>query len=208
MALDTFADLKTQIIDFSHRNDISNRVDDFIVLAEEAMYANPQFPLQLRQMETRSESTTDNGTRFLALPDGFITMRRLKLNIGGGSCDVQYMAPDQMAIQGASGQPKFFTVTSQLEFDRVPDSEYTVDMQYSAIPTPLSDANPTNIVLTNHPSAYLYGALWAVFGWANDDANEAKYLAKFLGIIDGINKRYKLGRYGPAPKMRVEGSTP
>lgn len=208
MALDTFADLKTQIIDFSHRNDISNRVEDFIALAEEAMYANPDFPLQLRQMETRAEAITDNGTRFVALPDGFITMRRLKLNIGGGSCDVQYMAPDQMFIQSASGQPKFFTVTSQLEFDRVPDSEYIVDMQYSAIPTPLSDDNQTNIVLTNHASAYLYGGLWVAFGWANDNENEAKYLAKFLGTIKGINKRYKLGRYGPAPKMRVEGSTP
>jgi len=207
MALDTFANLKTQIIDFSHRGDISNRIDDFIVLAEEAMYANPDFPLQLRQMETRAEATT-GPTRFLALPDGFITMRRLKLNIGGGSCDVQYMAPDQMAIQSASGQPRFFTVTSQLEFDRVPDSTYTVDMQYSAIPTPLSAANPTNIVLTNHPSAYLYGALTALFGWANDTENEANYQRKFFGIIQGINKRYKQGRYGPAPKMRVEGSTP
>lgn len=207
MSLDTFANLKTQIIDFSHRNDISNRVEDFIVLAEEAMYANPNFPLQLRQMETRSEATM-GASRFLALPDGFITMRRLKLNISGESCDVQYMAPDQMFIQGASGRPKFFTVTSQLEFDREPDSTYTVDMQYSAIPTPLSAANPTNIVLTNHPSAYLYGALTAAFGWANDTENEANYQRKFFGIIDGINKRYKLGRYGPAPKMRVEGSTP
>ncbi|MBL4753777.1 MAG: hypothetical protein JKY52_09330 [Flavobacteriales bacterium] len=207
MALDTFANLKTQIIDFSHRGDISNRIDDFIVLAEEAMYANPDFPLQLRQMETRAEATT-GPTRFLALPDGFITMRRLKLNIGGGSCDVQYMAPDQMAIQSASGQPRFFTVTSQLEFDRVPDSTYTVDMQYSAIPTPLSAANPTNIVLTNHPSAYLYGALTALFGWANDTENEANYQRKFFGIIQGINKRYKQGRYGPAPKMRIEGATP
>lgn len=206
MALDTFSNLKASIIDYSHREDIANKVDDFIVLAEEAMYANPQFPLQLRQMETRAEATT-NG-RFLALPTGFITMRRLKLNIGGDSCDVRYKAPDQMIIQGTSGQPKFFTVTSQLEFDRVPDSNYTIDMQYSAIPTALSSSNTTNVVLTNHPSAYLYGSLWALFGWANDDAQEAKYLAKFLGIIAGINKRYKQGRYGPAPAMRTEGSTP
>jgi len=207
MALNTFSDLKASIIDYSHRNDVASKIEDFILLAEEAMYANPDFPLQLRQMETRAEATT-GADRFLALPDGFITMRRLKLNISGESCDVQYMAPDQMFIQGASGRPKFFTVTSQLEFDRVPDSTYTVDMQYSAIPTPLSSANTTNIVLENHPSAYLYGALWALFGWANDDAQEAKYLVKFLGIIAGINKRYKKGRYGPAPKMRIEGATP
>ena len=207
MAIANYSDLKTQIIDFSHRNDIASKVDNFIILAEEAMYANPNFPLQLRQMEARAEATM-NATRFLALPDGFITMRRLKLNIGSESCDVRYVAPDQMRIHGASGQPRYFTVTSQLEFDRVPDSTYTVDMQYSAIPTAISASNTTNVVLTNHPSAYLYGALWAAFGWANDDQQEAKYLAKFLGIVEGINKKYKQGRYGPAPAMRIEGATP
>jgi len=55
MALDTYANLKASVIDFSHRNDVSNKIDDFILLAEEAMYANPDFPLQLRQMETRSD---------------------------------------------------------------------------------------------------------------------------------------------------------
>jgi len=159
-------------------------------------------------METRSTATLSTSERFLALPTGFITMRRLKLNLAQGDCDIKYVAPDQMIIHSGSGIPRFFTVSSQLEFDRVPDSAYTADMQFSAIPTALSSTNTTNIVLTNHPSAYLYGALWALFGWANDDAQEAKYLSKFLGIIAGINKRYKQGRYGPAPAMRTEGPTP
>lgn len=208
MALDTYLNLKAAIIDFSHRSDVADKIDDFILLAEEAMYANPDFPLQLRQMETRATATLSTSERFLALPSGFITMRRLKLNLDQGDCDVRYVAPDQMIIRSGGGIPRFFSVSSQLEFDRVPDAEYTIDMQYFAIPTGLSSSNTTNTVLTNHPSAYLYGCLWALFGWANDDVQEAKYLAKFLGIIDGINKRYKQGRYGPAPAMRTEGPTP
>ena len=207
MALGTYSDLVAQIISFSHRSDVANKIDDFISLAEDAMFANPNFPLQLRQMEVRAEATM-GATRFLALPDGYLNMRRLKLNVGSDSCDVRYKAPDQMVIRSASGQPAYFTVTSQLEFDRVPDSTYTVDMQYFATPTPLSSANTTNAILTNNPSAYLYGALWALFGWANDDAQEAKYLSKFLGIVEGINKQYRQGRHGPAPAMRIEGSTP
>jgi len=208
MALDSYSNLKDAVIDFSHRNDISDKLDDFILLAEETMFANPDFPLQLRQIETRATATTSTTDQFLALPDGFLTMRRLKLVLSGYDADVRFQAPEQMQTVGSSGIPAFFTVTSQIEFDRVTDSDYTVEMQYTAIPTGLSSSNTTNVILDNHPAVYLYGCLWALFGWANDDAQEAKYLAKFIGQIQGINKQYKLGRYGPGMAMRIEGSTP
>lgn len=208
MALANYSDLKAAIQDFSHREDVSTRIDDFIKLAEEAMFSNPDFPLHLRQMETRSTASASTSDRFVALPTGYLSMRRLKLNLSQGDCDVRYVAPDQMIIKSTSGIPRFFTVTSQVEFDRVPDSAYTVEMQHTAIPTGISSSNTTNDILTNHPGAYLYGSLWALYGWANDSTQEQKYLDKFLGIIAGINKRYNIGRHGPAPAMRTEGSTP
>jgi len=208
MPLTTYSELKANIISHSHRNDVADKIDDFLKLAEDFMFANPDFPLQLRQMETRATASVSASSRFLALPDGFLTMRRLKLNLSQGDCDVRFVAPDQMIIHSTSGIPRFYTVSSQLEFDRTPDSAYTIEMQYTAIPTPLSASNTTNAILTNNPSAYLYGALTALFGWANDDVQEARYLAKFQGVIAGINKQYKQGRYGSAPVMRIEGATP
>ena len=208
MALDTYNNLKAAVQDWAHRDDVADKMDDFIQIAEEGMFANPLFPLQLRQMETRSTATTSTTDQFMALPDGFINMRRLKITLAGGDCDVKYRAPDQMRATNGPGLPGFFTVTSQLEFDRVPDSEYTVEMQYFAKPTRLSAANPTNTILDKHATAYLYGCLWALAEWSNDDQQETKYLARFLGVIEGINKEYKAGRYGPAPVMRIEGATP
>ena len=208
MALNSYSNLKDAVQDFSHRNDVADKLDDFILLAEDTMFANPDFPIQLRQIETRATATTSTADQFLSLPSGYIAMRRLKLILSGYDADIRYQAPEQMQTVGASGIPAYFTVTSQIEFDRVTDAEYTVEMQYSAKPTGLSSSNTTNVILDNHPSVYLYGCLWALFGWANDDAQEAKYLAKFIGQIQGINKQYKLGRYGPAMAMRIEGSTP
>lgn len=208
MALDSYSNLQSAVIEWSHREDVVDKLDDFIQIAEEAMFANPMFPLQLRQMETRATATASTSSRFLALPTGFINMRRLKLNLSGGDCDVKYRAPDQMVLVGSSGIPSFFTVTSQIEFDRVPDSDYTVDMQYFAKPTGLSASNTTNIILDNHATVYLYGCLWALAEWSNDHELEARYLSRFLGVIEGINKQYKSGRYGPAPVMRIEGATP
>ena len=208
MALNNYSNLKASIISWSHRDDVTTLIDDFILIAEEAMFAHPDFPLQLRQMEARATASASTSSRFLALPDRFINMRRLKINAAGGDCDVVFLTPEQMPLSGTSGQPRFFSVTSQIEFDRQPDSAYTVEMQYFAAPLPLDATNSTNDVLTNHPTVYLYGALWALSGWAGDMEKEAMYLNKFTMAIRGANKEFKQGRYGPAPKIRIEGPTP
>ena len=58
MSLDTFDNLKLEIIDFSHRDDIDQKVETFIELAEQEMFANPDEILRVRGQETRLETTT------------------------------------------------------------------------------------------------------------------------------------------------------
>jgi len=209
MALDSYANLKASIRTWSKRTDAKDAlIDDFIDLAEEEMYGNPMSPLLLNAMDTRSTAATSTSERFLALPDGFIEMRRLKLNLSLGDCDVKFMAPDQLRLNGVSGIPRFFSVTSQLEFDRVPDSAYTVEMQFWSKPTALSDSNTTNTVLTNFPSIYLYGSLWALWMYFKEEELSEFYYGKFIGALKGANKQDKGGRYGAAPFSRMEGVTP
>ena len=208
MALDNYDNLKVAVTRFTGRNDISDILDDAIDIAESRIFANPIAPLRLRSMETRSTASADSASRFLALPDGFLSMRRLKVELSGGDCDIRYRTPDQLLVQGQSGIPRFFTVTSQLEFDRTPDSTYTIEMQYFKRIDALSSSNPTNDILTNYPDVYLYGCLWVInqFGAEEDKANY--YESKFIEAIQGANKQDKRGRYGSAPVMRTEGATP
>lgn len=209
MSFDTYATLKAAIIEWSHRNDISpDQVDEFIDLCEAEMYDNEIEPLLIREGETRSTATVSTSSRFLALPDGFIRMRRLKLNLSGGDCDVRYMAPEQLDLRGTSGVPKFFSVSSQLEFDRSPDSAYTAEMLYDATFTPLSDSNTSNTVLTKHPSIYMWGSRWALDVWAKKNDTADIFRVRFINAIRGANKLAKKGRYGAAPRIRLEGSTP
>lgn len=209
MAIDSYDNLKSALIDWSHRNDLTpDRLDQFIDLAEEAMFASPLMPLELRQIETKSELTASTSSRLLALPSDYLEMRRLKVNLSGGDCDIQYLTPEQLPIAGTSGIPKFFTVTDQIEFDRTPDSAYTIEIQYYARPTALSDANTTNTVLTNHPKIYLHGALAHLYQWSMMVDQAEYHENKFQQAIRGANKLYKRGRYGPAPKIRIEGPTP
>lgn len=206
MSLDTFANLKIEVINYSQRNDQNENLDTFIQLAETEMYQNSSAVLNVRSGETRSTAVTSG--RYLELPPGFIEMRRLRLDLSGQSNDVRFRAPEQMQFDSTTGLPSFFTVTSQIEFNRTPDAVYTVEMQFYAEFVPLSTTNTTNLVLTNNPNIYLFGVLKELFNFTQDTENMQKYEAKFLSAIRGANKLDKRGRYGPAPAMRIEGSCP
>jgi hypothetical protein len=203
MALDTYDNLKLEIIDWSHRSDIDLKVDTFIDLAEVEMFSNAIKTLEVRSAETRATASTGTTTRYLALPDGFLEMRRLRLDLDTGFCDLRYRTPEQLVSIDGPSIPKFFTVTSQIEFDTVPDEDYTVEMQYLAEFTPLSSSNQTNAVLTLDPNIYLFGALKELFSWAGDTENEVKYEAKFINAIRGANKKFKAGKYGNSPVMKI-----
>jgi hypothetical protein len=183
-------------------------LDDFIQMAEAEMYSNETTPIRFRSMESRQTALLVADDRFLQLPDFFLEMRRLKLNLSGSSPDIKYRAPDQLCLNGTSGRPRFYSVTSQLEFDRVPDSAYTIEMQFYIKLTPLSSSNATNAILTDHPNVYLFGALWALWLQAQEEEKAEFYYGKFIGAIRGVNTGDKKGKYGSAPVIRLEGSTP
>ena len=207
MSLDTYTNLKLEVIDFSHRGDVDLKMDTFIDMAETEMFANTEEVLKIRTMETL-DTTATTSNRFIALPTGYQSMRSMRLSINSNTSNLRYRAPEQMVRVDASGLPRFYTVTDQIEFDRTPDAAYTVEFQYYAIPTKLSSSNATNVVLDENPTVYLFGALWALFEWAVDEQQAQKYYIRFINAIKGANKKDKEGRYGPAPAMRIEGSTP
>lgn len=202
MSVSTYATLKASIIDWSKRGDILSLVDDFIDLAESDMWTK----LRIRDMETTTTGSVS--ARTLALPAGFQQMRRMRLISGGQSYDLEYVAPESLKIDATSGLPESFTVTSQIEFNRTPDSTYTYEIVHYASLTALSDSNTTNAILTRFPAIYLFGALMFCSMWAMDDASMQKWATMYQEAIDRANGGDRRGRHGPAPRMKVEGSTP
>jgi hypothetical protein len=63
-------------------------------------------------------------------------------------------------------------------------------------------------VLTNFPAIYLYGSLYYLFVAKKDDQEAAKYKMLMMEGLAGANTQDKRGRYGSAPKIRIEGDTP
>jgi hypothetical protein len=215
MAFSTYTELKSSIIAWSHRNDIDLLIPDFIALAEKAMYNPPKIPgraiepLKLKQLEKTATASTSITSRFIATPDDFASLRNSRLVITDESGFMDYRTPAQLNRVDTANRPLFFTVIgTQIEFDRISDQVYTVELQYFSSDTKLTAAAPTNLVLTNHPELYLYGALVQAFIYAGDDENATKYQALFIGALTGANNADRAGRFGSNIVTRVEGSTP
>ena len=210
MGLSTYDDLKNAVIRQSRRGDLADLLDDAIILAEVYIRSGGRDGkgLELRKNEHRSTTTMKKDDRFVPLPEHYKTMRSLKLFDGSAPRDLYFVVNEALKIRSYSGKPYFYTINHQLEFDRVPDKNYTLEMTYYKNLVPLSETNQTNDVMTKYPNLYLLGTLAASFRMVRDEATADYYDQLFLDELSSANRAEKLGRYGPAPTMKTEGSTP
>ena len=208
MALDNYANLKAAIENWSHREDIKGFVDDFIAICETEIYSNSDVSLRIRSMVQTESSVTSTANRIQALPVNFLEPRRYEFVISGSRPTIDYVTPASMNIRDGVGTPLVYTVTNQIEFDVVPDQEYETNLIYYGKLDALSDAAPTNSILTDYPNIYLYGSLWALNQWAEHDENIAKYKLLFLEAIDGANRTDSTGSQGVATQRQRRRRSP
>ena len=201
MALDTYANLQTEIADWLNRSDFTSVIPTFIDLAESDLNENVRHP----RMHERSYN--DVSTEFVVLPDDFLEMESIHILQNSIRYTLNHLGLEQMNIenQGASGQPGFFTIVgNQIRLYPTPDTTYRVEMiYYEQIPA-LSDTNTTNWLLTWKPHAYLYGALYHAAIYMRDPQGKADWGEKFIATLRLIKRdarRHKFG--GGALTMRV-----
>jgi len=206
MSLSSYDGLKQEIIDWSHRDDVLPKIDTFIQMAETAMFNNPIQILNVRGKETSLAIPTTGQT--LALPADYLSMRSIRFDLNNDNGKLLFRTPEQMKRKSGTGRPLYFTVTDQIEFNQTPDQVYNLDIIYHAKPLPLSSTNQTNEVLVQNANIYLFGALAALFKYAVDEVESQQYYANFIGEIKGTNKLMKKGRYGTAPQMTLNTTTP
>ena len=159
MAIGTFAQLKTAAANWLDRSDLTDRIPEFITLAE----ARFNRILRIRDMETVSTAiSTSAGTREYNLPTGFVQMREFHLSTDPIT-PLAYITPEMMSRMQAGStkaKPEVFTIIAdKVRLGPNPDAVYTTSMLYYKAFTALSDSATTNDMLTNNPDVYLYGTL-------------------------------------------------
>jgi hypothetical protein len=204
MAITTFSELKTAVANWLDRSDLTDRIPEFIELAE----ARHRRDFKLRRMETRVTANTADGTEYYTLPDNFVAMRNIQLNTDPKTA-LEYLTPEQMdRVRGGStkGKPKAYSIIGNtFQLRPIPDSAYEVEMLYYKYFTGLSDSNTTNDMLTYHPDAYLYAVLLEAEPYLQNDKRITLWLQAYEIAKKGITDSNERDRHsGVAPTTRID----
>ena len=158
MAISTYSELQTAVANWLDRDDLTDRIPEFIALAE----ARFNRVLRLRSMEAKYTADTVAGQRNLAVPTSYIQMRNFQVNTSPLTT-LSYVTPeiyDRLWGGSTSGTPKFYTIlANEVSFGPIPGSVMEVEMLFYKKFDNLTTLSPTNTLLTDSPDLYLYGAM-------------------------------------------------
>jgi len=202
MAIGTFAELKTAAANWLDRSDLTDRIPEFISLAE----ARFNRVLRIRDMETVSTAiSTTGGTREYSLPTGFVQMKEFHLTTDPLT-PLAYITPEMMSRMWAgstTGKPEVFTIIADnVRLGPSPDAVYTTSMLYYKTFTALSTDNTTSEMLTNNPDVYLYGTLLEAEPFIMNDERVPLWLAAFEKAVSDIQNQDNKDRHSGS-QLRV-----
>ena len=202
MAIGTFAQLKTATANWLDRSDLTDRIPEFIALAE----ARFNRVLRIRDMETVSTAiSTAAGTREYDLPTRFVQMKEFHLSTDPIT-PLAYITPEMMSrMQAGSSKskPQVFTIIAdKVRLGPNPDAVYTTSMLYYKAFAALSDSATTNDMLTNNPDVYLYGTLLEAEPFIMNDERVPLWLAAFEKAVSDIQNQDNKDRHSGS-QLRV-----
>lgn len=208
MALATYSDLKTALSAYLIRigdEAFEARTPEFIAMAESQLNRR----LALRVMETTTTLTGTIGEDHLDLPDDFVEPTALHLTTFGTADELRPDVNGDMPYSLQNGVPAGWAIDgSQIRLDRPCDQAHTFTFRYRKS-FALSDAAPTNWLLTNHPDAYLAASLGWGAAFALDDPAVLLWKAQAEEAINEIawkESRSSRGTLRTDPALSGRGS--
>lgn len=200
MALSTYTELKAAVATLLNRTDLTSPIVDFISLCE------ADIRLELQRTEARSQYTINAQT--WTIPSAIDTINSIRLDTGSPSLDVPLKIvtvydADRLRARHAdvAGRPVAANIVGrQVVFTPTPDTSYTIEVTYVASLTALSDSNPSNAVLAEHPGVYLYGAAIHSAPYLGDDSRLSMWQDFYARAIDGLNRKNEREKLGANPK--------
>jgi hypothetical protein len=203
-----YTELKQEVADFAHRDDLTSKMDTFCQLAESVINNGYEHPsgkkipgLRSLEMEKRSAQTFD--ATFFDLPSDYLEMKAVEVEFSGRRNPLRQVSPQILdsTYSTASGNPRAYSIhAGQIEFR--PGIEATAPytgelIYYAAVPT-LTSAS-SNDVLTAYPHIYLAGMLLFLNIYLQDDEQAGIWISALNSGIRGANGK---GRY-VLPKVSI-----
>jgi hypothetical protein len=169
-----YDELKTAVENWMHRSDLTVRIPEFIQLGEAAINRK----LRVREMEESASVFLNTIEDYAALPAGYLEVVSFVDDEGK---PLVALTPEELAKTNSSGKPCYYRISNRIDFERVPDSDYTFTLRYYKRLNIATDL--TNAVLDNHPDIYLYSALLQAEPYIKNDARIQTWRAMLDGLI-------------------------
>ena len=183
MAITTYAELKTAVANWIHRDDLTAYVDDIITLGEKRILRE----VKTRDMEAALNLTISNGVA--TIPSDYVSIKHARVDgspsqpLGSVTASQLYT---QFPLRSGSGKPQKIAVDQgSFIFGPYPDSNYTIlGTYYKRLPA-LSTG--VNALFTANPDLYLAAALGEALAFNANDKRLAVWEAKYQSIKEALN---------------------
>lgn len=185
MAISTFTELKSAVADWLNRTDLTSAIPNFIVLAEARLKRDPR----VRRLESHGALSVDAASE--TLPTDLLSLEALYHDGPTVYGPIEIVGQEQLGtmrgLWGDSGIPRYAAVVEgDLHLAPVPDSAYSLKLSYWQGITALSDAAPTNWLLTAHPDVYLYASLVETAPYLKDDSRVVTWEQQLEQRLEGM----------------------
>jgi len=215
MAIGTYAELQTAVANWLDRGDLTERIKEFIDLAEARM--NRVLRLQLMvNIDTTTlggAAALVAGTRDYALPSGYLQMIDFALTTDPIT-PLSYITPENMNRMWAGSQlgiPRAYTILSNnssgtptptVRLGPSPAGAYTYSMMFYKKIEALGTGNTTEAMLTDNPDIYLYGALMEAEPFLMNDARVQLWATAYQEAVANLQEQDNKDRHSGSA-MRV-----
>ena len=201
MAITTYAELQAAAATWLVRADLTARIPDFIGLAE----ARLNRVMRTRLAEAEVPLTAGVGVRTIPLPAGFTEPLRVWIERGDGRTELKFLEAGLIGASSLRGEPGAWTVDgANLAFDRPCDQAYELTLRMLR-KFALSDAAPTNALLSDFPDLYLFATLSEAAPFLRDADLAAAYETKLGRAIAEANTKEARSRAGRTLTTELSG---
>lgn len=194
MALDgTYTGLQATIASLLHRNDMTATIVDCIILAEARIARD----LRLRSQVISTTLTSTVGVQSVALPTGWLEFENVSL--GSPPINLSYVNIEYLGTKYPdnywTAKPSVYSVEgSNLLLGATPDAAYAIPVIYYKKYDALT-VTPTNFLLTNHPSIYLFAALAEANVYTQNESLVAMFEAKYAKELRDVQDKDEQGQF-------------
>lgn len=204
MPIATFSDLKSEVGKFLARGGLDADIANKIALFE-AEYNAGEDNYFAEKVEI---IPTIAGTATVNLPSDFNEPVALSIP-GYGNIPIVSLAVlnQSPAVRGRPTQAALYP-GSKLKLSLVPDAVYSLELVYEANLAALSDATPTNWMLTKYPNVYVYGVLKYMLDYLQHGVRAADIKTSYAGFLSGIQGKKAAKKLGSTPVMQTSRKLP